>query len=134
MAKKKQTKQKKQTKKYPETVKITFDPQFSAATSKTLLLREEETELVGNKVRKTYKPLIEGLPTIWTVNKGEIVEITTEQFLQLYKLGHIDTPQSIAEKTAEFNSVGTQSGVDPAQHRSAESLAHLYQDKLIRIA
>ena len=130
MARKKQTKQKKQTKKYPETVKITFDPQFSAATSKTLLLREEETELVGNKVRKTYKPLIEGLPTIWTVNKGEIVEITTEQFLQLYKMGYIDTPQSIAE----FNSVGTQSGVDPAQHRSAESLAHLYQDKLIRIA
>lgn len=134
MARKKQTKQKKQTKKYPETVKITFDPQFSAATSKTLLLREEETELVGNKVRKTYKPLIEGLPTIWTVNKGEIVEITTEQFLQLYKMGYIDTPQSIAEKRAEFNSVGTQSGVDPAQHRSAESLAHLYQDKLIRIA
>ena len=134
MARKKQTKQKKQIKKYPETVKITFDPQFSAATSKTLLLREEETELVGNKVRKTYKPLIEGLPTIWTVNKGEIVEITTEQFLQLYKMGYIDTPQSIAEKRAEFNSVGTQSGVDPAQHRSAESLAHLYQDKLIRIA
>ena len=48
---------KKETKKYPETVKITFNPQFSAATRKTLLLREEETELVGNKVRKTYKPL-----------------------------------------------------------------------------
>lgn len=132
MARKKNTSKKRQ--KYPETVKITFDPQFSAATSKTLLLREEETELVGNKVRKTYKPLIEGLPTIFTVQKGEIVEITTEQFLQLYKLGYIDTPQSLAEKRAEFNSVGTQSGVDPVQHRSAESLAHLYQDQLIRIA
>ena len=131
MAKKKKTQKKN---KYPETVKITFDPQFSAATSKTLLLREEETELVGNKIRKTYKPLIEGLPTIWTVQKGEIVEITTEQFLQLYKLGYIDTPRDLANKRAEFNSVGTQSGVDPVAHRSAESLAHLYQDKLIRIA
>lgn len=131
MAKKKQTQKKN---KYPETVKITFDPQFSAATSKTLLLREEETELVGNKIRKTYKPLIEGLPTIWTIQKGEVVEISTEQFLQLYKLGYIDTPRDLAARTAEFNSVGTQSGVDPVAHRSAESLAHLYQDKLIRIA
>jgi len=130
MAKKKQTKQSK----YPETVKITFDPQFSAATRKTLLLREEETELVGNKVRKSYKPLIEGLPTVFTVEKGEVVEITTEQFLQLYKMGFIDGPQDLAKKQAEFNSVGTQSGVDPAEHRSAESLAHLYEDKLIRIA
>ena len=127
MARKKQTQKKKN--KYPETVKITFDPQFSAATSKTLFLREEETELVGNKMRT-----VEGLPTIFTVRKGEVVEITTEQFIQLYKLGHIDTPQTIAAKKAEFNSVGTQSGVDPVQHRSAESLAHLYQDKLIRIA
>lgn len=130
MARKKQIKKSK----YPETVKITFDPQFSAATSKTLLLREEETELVGNKVRKTYRPLIEGLPTIWTIHKGEIVEITTEQFLQLYKMGYIDTPADLARKTSEFNSVGTQSGVDPVAHRSAESLSHLYEDKLIRIA
>ena len=120
--------------KYPKTVKITFDPQFSAATRKTLLLREEETELVGNKMRKTYKPLIEGLPTIFTVEKGQVVEITTEQFLQLYKMGYIDGPKELAQKTAEFNSVGTQSGVDPTEHRSAESLAHLYEDKLIRIA
>ena len=120
--------------KYPETVKITFDPQFSAATRKTLLLREEETELVGNKMRKTYKPLIEGLPTIFTVEKGQVVEITTEQFLQLYKMGYIDGPKELAQKTAEFNSVGTQSGVDPTEHRSAESLAHLYEDKLIKIA
>ena len=125
---------KKETKKYPETVKITFNPQFSAATRKTLLLREEETELVGNKVRKTYKPLIEGLPTVFTVEKGEVVEITTDQFLQLYKMGYIDGPKELAQKRSEFYSVGTQSGVDPKDHRSAESLAHLYEDKLIRIA
>ena len=120
--------------KHPETVKITFNPQFSAAEKKVLFLREEETELIGNKMRKTYKPLIEGLPTVFTVNKGEVVEITTEQFLQLYKMGYIDGPRELAQKTAEFNSVGTQSGVDPAEHRSAESLAHLYEDNLIRIA
>lgn len=134
MAKKKQTKQTQKKNKYPETVKITFHPQFSAATETTLFLREEETTLVGNTVRKTYKPLIEGLPQIFTVHKDEIKEITTEQFLQLYKLGYVDTPKDLARKKAEFNSVGTQSGVDPEHHRSAESLAHLYEDKLIRVA
>lgn len=133
MAKKKQTKQTKQNE-YPETVKITFHPQFSAATETTLFLREEQTELVGNTIRKSYKPLVEGLPSVFTVHKDEIVEITSDQFLQLYKLGYVDTPQDLARKKAEFNSVGTQSGVDPKDHRSAESLAHLYQDKLIRIA
>ena len=120
--------------KYPETVKITFDPQFSAATRKTLFLREEETELVGNKMTKAYKPIIDGLPEVFTIEKGEVKTITTEQFLQLYRLGYIDTPEDLARKKAEFNSVGTQSGVDPKEHRSAESLSHLYDDNLIRIA
>ena len=121
-------------KKYPDTVKITFRPQFSAAEVKTLFLREEETELVGNKMQKKYKPLIEGLPEVFTVRKDEVIEITTEQFLQLYKMGYIDGPKELAEKSSEFYSVGTQSGVDPKEHRSAESLSHLYEDKLIRIA
>lgn len=126
-------KQEKKTK-YPETVKITFDPQFSAAEVKTLFLRDEETEMIGGKLRRTYTPIIEGLPEVFTIKKGEIVEITTEQFLQLYKLGYIDGPEDLARKRAEFYSVGTQSGVDPKEHRSAESLSHLYEDKLIRIA
>lgn len=128
-------KAKKETKsKYPETVKITFEPQFSAAQQKTLFLREEETELIGNKVRRKVVPMIEGLPEIFTVHKGEVVEITSEQFIQLYKLGFIDTPEDLRRKEIEFRSVGTQSGVDPKEHRSAESLAHLYEDNLIRIA
>lgn len=128
------SKKAKENGKYPETVKITFDPQFSAAEVKTLFLREEQTELIGNKMQKTYKPLIDGLPEVFTIRKGEVVEITTEQFLQLYKLGYIDGPKELIEKRNEFYSVGTQSGVDPKEHRSAESLAHLYEDKLIRIA
>ena len=126
-------KQEKETK-YPETVQITFRPQFSAATQKTLFLRELVTELVGNTVKKTYKPLIEGLPEVFTIHKNEVVTITADQFIALYKHGFIDTPAMLRAKRAEFNSVGTQSGVDPLEHRSAESLAHLYEDNLIRIA
>ena len=127
---------KKQTKetKYPETVQITFRPQFSAAEQKTIFLRELVTELVGNTTKKSYKPLIEGLPEIFTVKKNEVITITADQFIALYKYGFIDTPADLRAKRAEFNSVGTQSGVDPKEHRSAESLAHLYEDNLIRIA
>ena len=123
-------KQKKETK-YPETVKITFHPQFSAATQKTIFLRELVTELVGNTTKKSYKPLIEGLPEIFTIRKDEVV--TADQFIALYKHGFIDTPEVLRKKRNEFNSVGTQSGVDPLEHRSAESLSHLYEDNLIRI-
>ena len=125
-------KQEKETK-YSD-VQLTFRPQFSAATQKTLFLRELTTELIGNKTKKTYVPLVEGLPEILTVKKDEVITVTAEQFIALYKLGFIDTPQDLRAKRAEFNSVGTQSGVDPKDHRSAESLAHIYEDNLIRIA
>ena len=125
-------KQKKETK-YPETVKRTFHPQFSAATQKTIFLRELVTELVGNTTKKSYKPLIEGLPEIFTIRKDEVVTVTADQFIALYKHGFIDTPEVLRKKRNEFNSVGTQSGVDPLEHRSAESLSHLYEDNLIRI-
>lgn len=126
---------KKQEKKeeQPETVKITFRPQFSAAQQKTIFLRELETELIGNTMKKTYKPIVPGLPQIFTVHKDEVVTISKNQFLALYKLGYIDTPEDLKRKRNEFYSVGTQSGVDPSEHRSAESLAHLYEDNLIRI-
>ena len=125
-------KQEKETK-YPD-VQLTFRPQFSAAQQKTIFLRELTTQLIGNKAKKTYEPLIEGLPEVLTVKKNEVITVTAEQFLALYKLGFIDTPQDLARKDAEFKSIGTQSGVEPKDHRSAESLAHLYEDNLIRIA
>ena len=127
---KKQEKKKEQ----PEMVQITFRPQFSAAESKTVFLREFESELVGNTVKKSYKSMIEGLPQVFTIHKDEIVTISKNQFIALYKLGFIDTPEDLERKRTEFYSVGTQSGVDPQEHRSAESLAHLYEDNFIRIA
>lgn len=127
---KKQEKKKEQ----PEMVQITFRPQFSAAESKTVFLRELESELVGNTVKKSYKPMIAGLPQVFTIRKDEIVTISKNQFIALYKLGFIDTPEDLERKRNEFYSVGTQSGIDPQEHRSAESLAHLYEDNFIRIA
>ena len=99
-------KQKKETK-YPETVKITFHPQFSAATQKTIFLRELVTELVGNTTKKSYKPLIEGLPEIFTIRKDEVVTVTADQFIALDKHGFIDTPEALRKKRNSFNFGGT---------------------------
>lgn len=130
MAKKKQT----QKKTEPETVQITFRPQFSAAQEKVIFLRELQTEVIGNSTKKKYVNMIDGLPQIFRVRRNEIVTITKDQFLALYKLGYIDTPKDLQNKMQEQASIGTQSGIDPVDHRSAESLAHLYEDNLIRIA
>lgn len=130
MAKKKQT----QKKSEPETVQITFRPQFSAAQEKVIFLRELKTEIIGNSAQKKYVNTIEGLPQIFRVRRNEVVTITKDQFLALYKMGYVDTPEGLKAKMQEQASIGTQSGIDPADHRSAESLAHLYEDKLIRIA
>jgi hypothetical protein len=78
--------------------------------------------------------MIAGLPQVFTIRKDEVVTISKNQFIALYKLGFIDTPEDLERKRNEFYSVGTQSGVDPQEHRSAESLAHLYEDNFIRIA
>lgn len=118
----------------PETVQITFRPQFSAAQEKVIFLRELQTEVIGNSAQKRYVNTIEGLPQVFRVRRDEIVTITKDQFLALYKMGYIDTPETLKAKMQEQASIGTQSGVDPKDHRSAESLAHLYEDKLIRIA
>ena len=130
MAKRKQT----QKKSEPEIVQITFRPQFSAAQEKVIFLRELQTEVIGNSTKKKYVNMIDGLPQIFRVRRNEIVTITKDQFLALYKLGYIDTPKDLQNKMQEQASIGTQSGIDPVDHRSAESLAHLYEDNLIRIA
>lgn len=127
-------KKKTQKKSEPEYVQITFRPQFSAAQEKVIFLRELKTELIGNSTQKKYVNTIEGLPQIFRVRRDEIITITKDQFLALYKMGYIDTPADLKAKMQEQASIGTQSGVDPADHRSAESLAHLYDDNLIRIA
>ena len=73
-------------------IRITYNPQFSASVSKTVLLREQQNVMVGNAVRTEYVPTIKGLPTEFTIEKGEIKEVTLEQFKQLFHQEEIDFP------------------------------------------
>ena len=85
-------------------LQITFNPQFSAAEQKTILLREPQTVAVGNAMRTEQVPIIPGLPTEFTIKKGEIKEVTLEQFKALYELGYIDTPEDIAKVVSYIKS------------------------------
>lgn len=115
-------------KKQQKLIQITYNPQFSAAESKTVLLREQQQTVVGNAVRRDYVPVIEGLPTEFTIKKGEIKEVTLEQFKALYELGLIDTPEDIAKRRAEINKVENQVGVNPREYKMAGQLAPLFNE------
>ena len=107
-------------------LQITFNPQFSAAEQKTILLREPQTVAVGNAMRTEQVPIIPGLPTEFTIKKGEIKEVTLEQFKALYELGYIDTPEDIAKRKRDINAVADQAGVNPREYKMAGTLSHLY--------
>lgn len=115
-------------KKQNKLIQITYNPQFSAAESKTVLLREQQQTVVGNSVRRDYVPVIEGLPTEFTIKKGEIKEVTLEQFKALYELGLIDTPEDIAKRRSEINKVENQVGVNPREYKMAGQLAPLFNE------
>lgn len=124
---------KKTTAKKDKKIQITFNPQFSAAESKTILLSETDTVVNGNHVRRKQVPAIEGLPTVLTIKKGEIYEVTHEQFKILYEMGYIDTPEDIAERKKARNAINTQVGVNPREYKMSNSLAHLYDDNFVLV-
>lgn len=133
MAAKKTTAKEGKTKNKDKKIQITFNPQFSVAESKTVLLREVDTVVNGNHIRKKYVPAIDGLPTELTIKKGEIVEVTHEQFKALYEMGYIDTPEDIKERRKARNAVNTQAGVNPREYKMSASLAHLYDDNFVLV-
>lgn len=115
-------------------IKITFDPKFSEATeSKTVLLRTTENQVVGNSVRRVFHPLIEGLPTELTIKKGEIREVTLDQFKQLYELGLIDTPEDISERESKRAMVNASVANNPKEYKMSAQLAHLYEDNFVLV-
>ena len=114
-------------------LQITYDPRFSASEKKTIILREPVQVAVGNTFKTEYKPIIEGLPAVLTIEKGEKKEITLEQFKALYELGYIDTPEDIEERERERLKYNTQPGADPRTFKVAAKRSHLYEDNFILV-
>src|SRR5574344_1222850 len=79
----------KTTKASEELIPITFKPQFSAATKKSINLKTPITTVVGGQTRTEYESQIPGLPPVFTIEKDEVYELTFDQFKALYERGEI---------------------------------------------
>lgn len=114
-----------------ELIQITFKPQFSAATKKTINLKKPITKVVGGQTVTEYESQIPGLPPEFTIAKDEIKEITFEQFKALYERGEIDTPEDVAERDRQRLLLGNQVGVNPKEFVVAKYRTELYRDGLV---
>ena len=127
-----EVKTEKKSKSTPEKlIQITFKPQFSAATKKTINLKKPITKVVGGQAITDYESQIPGLPTEFTIEKDEIKEVTFEQFKALYERGEIDTPEDIAERDRQRLLLGNQVGVNPKEFVVAKYRTELYQDGFV---
>lgn len=123
----------KKTSKKAKKLQITYEPRFSASEKKTIILREPVQVAVGNTVKTEYNVKIPGLPPVLTLEKGEKMEVTLEQFKALYELGYIDTPEDIEERERERLKYNTQPGADPRTFKIAAKRSHLYEDNFILV-
>ena len=105
----------KTTTKKAKKLQITYKPQFSASTKKTINLKQPKTVAVGDNLRTEYEPKIKGLPMVLTLEAGEILEVTPEQFKALFEMGYIDTPEDIEKRERQRMMINNQAGANPRE-------------------
>lgn len=123
----------KTTTKKAKKLQITYKPQFSASTKKTINLKQPKTVAVGDNLRTEYEPKIKGLPMVLTLEAGEILEVTPEQFKALFEMGYIDTPEDIEKRERQRMMINNQAGANPREFVVAKSRADLYEDNFILV-
>ena len=96
-------------------------------------MKQPKTVVVGDNLKTEYEPKIEGLPLVLTLEAGEVMEVTQEQFKALYEMGYIDTPEDIHERERQRMAINTQAGVNPREFVVAKSRANLYEDNFILV-
>lgn len=148
MAPKKKTETKKETKKETKSkktskVKLTFAPIMGAAAQYKALLREKEIKKDYGREVASYVPAIEGLPIDFIVKKGEIVEVTQDQFAELQRRGHVETDEEYKERQKFIDNLNAQhpdtlsweliiaEGANFATLTDSQKI--IYNDKLIRV-
>ena len=82
----------------PKKVKLTYRPLFSASRSFTASLTKKTVKIDHGLETIVTEPLIKGLPTLFTVRAGEVVEVTKTQFEALDKAGFIESKEQRARR------------------------------------
>lgn len=141
MAAKKETK-KKTTKKSDKKISLTFNPILGAADQYTALLRTKVVQKDYGRDVAAYAPAIEGLPMKLTVKKGEVINVTEEQFKALQEKGHVETDEEYQKRQNFIDNLSAQhpetltwemivaEGSNFATLRDSQDI--IYNDKLIR--
>lgn len=124
-------------------IKLTFTPILGAADQFTALLREKTIKNDYGREIASYTPAIEGLPMKLTVRKGEVIEVTEEQFKALQELGHAETDEEYKEREKFIQNLSAQhpdtlswemivaEGSNFATLRQSQFI--IYNDKLVRV-
>lgn len=141
--KKKETKTKSKSKKSDSKISLTFLPIMGAADQYTMLLREKTIKKVYGREVAAYAPAIEGLDMKVTVRKGEVLEVTKEQFEELQARGHVETDEEYKKRQAFVDNMSAQhpstltwdmivaEGANFATLRDSQDI--IYNDKLVRV-
>ena len=140
---KKTTAKKTTAKKKNSAVKLTFKPIASGAKEINLLLKTKKMEEKDGRTVQITAPLIDGLPTILTVAKDEVIEVTKKQCEQLEELGFVETEKEYQERMDFVDNLQNQhpdklsfeelSGISNGQLTARDSQFKVYMDRLIRL-
>ena len=144
MATKKESKKstaKSKTKKANKKIKLTYQPILSAGQSFTALLRKKEFKDINGIRQAIYVPSIDGLPMKLEVQKGEVIEVTEEQYEQLVAERFVETPQEYQDRQDFIDRMATQHPESPSIDQvitdfystARESQTIVYNDKLLRV-
>lgn len=145
MAEKKKTQKKKTTKKSStkKNIQLTFKPIASGAKEINLLLKTPKIEEKDGRSVQVTAPLIEGLPTILTVKKDEVIEVTPAQCDELEKLGFVETEEEYQTRMDFVDNLDNQhpdklsfeqmNGFNQGQLTMRDSQNTIYMDKLVRL-
>lgn len=134
---------KKETPKAKKTIQLTFAPMLSAATQYKMLLRKKVEKDVNGDTVLVNAPLIDGLPVEVIVKKGQIFNVTQEQYEALQNLGYVESDEDYARRQAYIKTLPPQHPDEKIPWHSIEqerpfwiSLKDsemIYDDKLIRV-
>lgn len=141
MAEKKKT-QKKSKSTTGKKIKLTFQPMVASAKQVRYQLKRKEWQEVNGRQVEVTVPMVEGLPEILVVNKGEIIEVTKKQFEELQKLGCVESDEEYKVRQNFLDSLGEQHpqkltydqiDKDYVNNASLKEFEKLYTDKLIKV-
>lgn len=101
-------KTKKTSAKKSKKIKLTFEPIAGAAVQYKALLRERVVEKNSIREMVSYVPAIEGLPLELVVRKGEVVEVTPEQYDRLVEMGYAESKEEYKQREKFIESLRPQ--------------------------